>query len=136
MTNSRQKGKAGEREAVRLLRDITGLDVRRKVRQHEGDSDVEGIPGWSIEVKRDNGLSVDAMWDQAVTQAGDFLEPLLLYRRDRQPWRARWALIDINGWAEASPETWWLWVQSRWLWTQSRVVLRADGEVLSDEVEE
>ena len=33
---SRNKGKAGERELVRLLKDMTGHNVRRRVRQ----------PGW------------------------------------------------------------------------------------------
>lgn len=41
----RDKGKAGEREAAELVRELTGWDVRRRVRQHEGDSDLTGAPG-------------------------------------------------------------------------------------------
>lgn len=48
----RNKGKDGEREAAALLAGITGLDIRRRVRQHDGDTDLEGLPGWSLEIKR------------------------------------------------------------------------------------
>ncbi len=41
----RNKGKGGEREAAELVRDLTGWDARRRVRQHPGDSDIEGVPG-------------------------------------------------------------------------------------------
>lgn len=43
----RNKGKAGERELTGLLRDLTGWDVQRRVRQHDGDSDLVGVPGWA-----------------------------------------------------------------------------------------
>ena len=43
----RTKGQTGEREAAALIRDLTGWDVRRRVRQHDGDSDLEGVPGLS-----------------------------------------------------------------------------------------
>lgn len=49
---SRTKGKAGEREIAAIVRDITGWDVRRRVRQHDSDDDLVGIPGWAPEVKR------------------------------------------------------------------------------------
>ncbi|NZA00578.1 hypothetical protein H0I39_00080 [Ottowia beijingensis] len=49
---SRTKGKVGEREIAALLAELTGCDVRRRVRQHDGDSDLEGLPGWCVEVKR------------------------------------------------------------------------------------
>ena len=48
----RNKGKAGELEVVGLVRNLTGWDVRRRVRQHAGDSDPEGVSGRSVEVKR------------------------------------------------------------------------------------
>ena len=48
----RNKGAGGEREIAGIMRDLTGWDVRRRVRQHDGDSDLEGVPGWSVEVKR------------------------------------------------------------------------------------
>lgn len=117
---SRDKGKAGEREAAAILRDITGLDLRRRVRQDDGDSDLVGIPGWSVEVKRHATAStadVDRWWSQAVAQArwGQTL-PLLIYRADRQDWRCRWplsallapdALWDGAEWSvDTTPQAW------------------------------
>lgn len=90
----RNKGKTGEREAAELVRQFTGWDVRRRVRQHAGDSDLQGVPGWAVEVKRHRTATpseVARWWAQAVTQAGDLL-PVLLYRADRAEWRAVWPL--------------------------------------------
>lgn len=93
---SRNKGKTGEREAAALLSDLLGLDIRRRVRQHDGDSDLEGLPGWCLEVKRHATASraeVAGWWRQAVTQAATARTvPALLYRRDRDEWRAVWPL--------------------------------------------
>ncbi|MEX8495485.1 hypothetical protein [Sphaerotilus sp.] len=90
----RTKGQTGEREAAALIRDLTGWDVRRRVRQHGGDSDLEGVPGWSVEIKRHASASrgeIRAWWAQAVAQARPAgLLPVLLYRRDRDQWRAVW----------------------------------------------
>ena len=93
---SRTKGKAGEREIAALLRDLTGHEVRRRVRQREGDSDLEGIPGWCIEVKRHakaTRADVARWWQQATDQAArDGGRPALFYRQDRDEWRAVWPL--------------------------------------------
>ena len=51
----RIKGVAGEREAADLAGDLTSWNVRRRVRQHDGDSDLTGGPGWAVEVKRLEG---------------------------------------------------------------------------------
>lgn len=93
----RNKGKTGEREVAELVRDLTGWDVRRRVRQHGGDSDLTGVPGWSVEVKRHRTATpgeIAAWWAQAVAQAGGAL-PVLLYRADRAQWRARWPLACV-----------------------------------------
>jgi hypothetical protein len=91
----RTKGKAGEREVATLVRDLTGWDVRRRVRQHGGDSDLDGVPGWAVEVKRHataTRSTIASWWRQAVAQAGDGELPVLLYRLDRGEWRAVWPL--------------------------------------------
>lgn len=90
----RTKGAAGEREVAALVRDLTGWDVRRRVRQHGGDSDLTGIPAWSIECKRHRSATrgdIAAWWRQCVAQAGE-LRPVLFYRLDRCDWRAVWPL--------------------------------------------
>jgi Holliday junction resolvase len=118
---SRNKGKAGEREIASLLADLTGFEVRRRVRQRDGDSDLEGIPGWCVEVKRHaraTRASIRAWWAQAVAQAelaGG--TPVLLYRQDRDEWRAVWPLshtlvgsagtwTDYSWTVEGTPAAW------------------------------
>lgn len=89
---SRQKGKAGEREAASLIRDLTGWEVKRRVRQHDGDSDLLGVPGWSVEIKRYAKATrgdIQKWWAQAVAQASGAI-PVLIYRLDRDEWRAVW----------------------------------------------
>lgn len=90
----RRKGQSGELEVCTLVRDLTGWDVRRTVRQHGGDSDLEGVPGWSVEVKRHRTATrgdLARWWQQTTTQAGELL-PVLCYRTDRAEWRAVWPL--------------------------------------------
>lgn len=90
----RRKGKAGEQEAASLIREYTGWDARRRVRQHDGDSDLLGVPGWSIEVKRTATATpgqIEQWWAQTVSQAGTEI-PLLLYRANRRDWKAVWPL--------------------------------------------
>lgn len=116
----RTKGRAGEREIAAIVRDLTGWDVRRRVRQHEGDSDLDGVPGWSVEVKRHRTASraeVARWWLQTVAQAGD-RTPVLMYRQDRGEWRAIWPLAalmtghDVASWpgiewtSDTSVEAW------------------------------
>lgn len=93
----RNKGKTGEREAAGLVRDLTGWDVQRRVRQHDGDSDLVGVPGWSVEVKRRRSAThadLATWWAQSVAQAGG-LVPVLLYRVDRGAWRAVWPVAAV-----------------------------------------
>jgi hypothetical protein len=105
----RRKGASGEREVSALIRDLTGWDVRRRVRQHDGDSDLEGAPGWSVEVKRHASATrgdIRQWWLQAAKQAQETRStPVLLYRTNRDEWRAVWplfALLDIPaaGWLD------------------------------------
>ena len=114
---SRNKGKRGEREVAALIHDLLGIDARRRVRQHDGDSDIEGVDGWSIEVKNCATLNVAAWWRQAVEQATDGV-PVLLYKVPRKGWRALWPLSclltmqqadfwrDIAYAADTTPEAW------------------------------
>jgi hypothetical protein len=89
---SRNKGRDGEQEIARLIRENTGWDVKRRVRQREGDSDLEGIPGWSAEIKRHKTATrgqIRGWWAQAVAQAKG-ATPVLFFRADRDEWRAVW----------------------------------------------
>lgn len=119
---SRTKGQAGEREIAALIRDLTGWEVRRRVRQHDGDSDLEGVPGWSVEVKRHRTAArgdLVAWWKQTARQAECAgAVPVLFFRADRHAWRAVWPLSlcladrraamwsDYAWTAEGSVEAW------------------------------
>lgn len=91
---SRTKGKAGEREIAALVRDLTGWDVKRRVRQHDGDADLDGVPGWCAEVKRyatATRSDIRTWYGQAARQASHEAKlPVLFYRLDRDDWRAVW----------------------------------------------
>lgn len=123
---SRTKGHAGEREAAALLYELTGHHIKRRVRQHDGDSDLEGLPGWAVEVKRyastPLALVAGQWWPQAAEQARRVsLLPVLLYRPDRGNWRAVWpADLHLDGppyavafgdTLTADPLTWWRMVR-------------------------
>lgn len=100
----RTKGASGEREIAAIIRDLTGWDVMRRVRNHAGDSDLTGIPGWSVEVKRHKAAArgeIAAWWRQTCAQAttprateengnATVCIPVLFFRRDRDDWRAVW----------------------------------------------
>lgn len=104
-----RRGKNSEREIAWLLSELTGLTIKRRVRQHKGDSDLEGIPGWSVEVKRAAIAKVTKWWEQTVSQAlanADNPWPVLFYRIDRRQWRAVWPLSILLGAVEA-PERWY-----------------------------
>lgn len=109
----RTKGQKGEREAAGLIEELTGWKVRRRVRQHDGDSDLVGVPGWSVEVKRAKEAHIAAWWRQAVQQAAQdgTTTPVLVYRIDRRDWRAVWPsgygpLEDLE-WAVEGPIQVW-----------------------------
>ena len=120
---ARSKGQSGELEVVKILRDLTGHDVRRKVRQHAGDGDLEGLPFWSVEIKRHATVTPFKLWEwwgQAVDQARASKSlPVLIYRGDRAEWRCVWnadlhaspmpqpLCSDYEATLTAAPETWW-----------------------------
>jgi len=107
---SRTKGRRGESELAGLLADLTGWTVRRRVRQHDGDSDIDGLPGWSVEVKRHaSGRRADirTWWEQAEAQAKSAgLLPVLFFRLNRDDWRAVWPVGTL---VEADPWTGYEW---------------------------
>ena len=116
----RRKGARGELELAGIIAELTGWQVKRKVRQHENDYDLEGIPGWAAESKRHKAAGraeIASWWRQTVRQATHLL-PVLFYRLDRDSWRAVWPVspsslaIDPKGWGgyeytvEGSIEAW------------------------------
>lgn len=108
--NARNKGSVGEREAIDLLNSIISLvleslpcghlteqeidQVRTCIQRNQnqtavGGQDLVSTFGISFEIKRCETLLVDQWWGQTLAQAARNHEyPVLLYRKNRQPWRA------------------------------------------------
>lgn len=116
MTNSRNKGKSGEYEVIKILTDELGggadkLEFKRDIEQYrQGDlGDVicnDSAFPFTVEVKRyRQGVHAQPQWwDQVCTaaQACNKL-PLLVYRYDRMPWRWRFPVAAIVGMADYIP---------------------------------
>ncbi len=94
---SRNKGKAGEREAAREIQRLFRVDAHRG-RQYQGGDDspdiVTGIPGVRFEVKRTERLQLYAALQQAMDDAHDNL-PVVLHRANTRPWVAIVRLEDL-----------------------------------------
>ena len=86
--HSRRKGRAGEQEVARILRDWLNLDIHRNWQQQaaQGGSDIIGVDGWAIEVKRRKvcrPADIRDWWHQTRDQAAKVhAKPALLYRED------------------------------------------------------
>lgn len=104
--NIQNKGKRGEQEIARILvaamaRVEANVDATRtpistyvkrcsSMQADRGGTDIVGIPGFAIEVKRGETLLLDKWWQQCTTEAryGDM--PVLFYRQNRKAWMVRW----------------------------------------------
>lgn len=95
---SRDKGKRGEREVARKLREH-GYDAIRGQQYcgTAGDADVIGIPGIHIEVKRTEKLHLyDALY-QAKNDARDGEIPVVFHRKNDCNWVV---IMDADQWIE------------------------------------
>ena len=84
---SRNKGKAGEREFTKLLKQY-GFNAQRGV-QYKGtpDSpDVIGIPGFHIEVKRTERLHLYDALKQSISESNENEIPIVAHRKNREEW--------------------------------------------------
>ena len=97
MANSRSKGKAGELELAKLLRDELGIEVTRNLEQtRNGGHDLMGLPMIALEVKRQEHIKLTDWWLQTKEQANITNRiPVLAYRKSRQPWRFRLPMLVV-----------------------------------------
>lgn len=96
--NSRQKGKRGELELARLLREY-GYDAHRSV-QYSGanhDADLYGIDGYHIECKRVEQLNIYKAMEQSERDAREGEIPIVCHRKDRKGWLVTIRLDDFMG---------------------------------------
>jgi hypothetical protein len=98
--NSRTKGKAGELELARLLREA-GYEAKRGQQfRGGGDSpDVIGLPGFHVECKRVERLNIHEAMDQARRDRDVSATPIVVHRtnadRRRDTCRGEW-LVTIS----------------------------------------
>ena len=102
---SRNKGARGERELLALLSErFPDLLLQRNYDQAAfGGSDLLGLPGISLEVKRYQRENVHRQewWTQACQVATQNRIPVLAYRFDRSEWQSVlplqwWAMESVN----------------------------------------
>lgn len=103
MPNSRQKGKRGELEIARILRDYGYRDCRRGQQYSgaNGDADVVGLPGIHIEVKRRERLDIYAAIGQAKSDARNGELPVVMHRKNDCEWLVT---MPLDAWMEVYRE--------------------------------
>ena len=86
--NSREKGKAGEREFAALCRKH-GFENARRGQQYSGieGKDVIGLDGVHIEVKRVERLNIEQALQQAERDKKENEIPIVAHRRNRESWK-------------------------------------------------
>ena len=85
--NSNAKGKAGELEFANLCKEY-GFETRRS-QQYCGinsDSDVVGLPGLHVEVKRVEKLHLSNAMEQACGDMAKGDMPIIAHRKNREDW--------------------------------------------------
>ena len=87
MTNSRNKGQGGEREVSKILSEELGFPIKRILDQtREGGHDIS-IPGFAVEVKRCEQISLGKWIRQArKSVANTDLNWAVCYRHNRGNW--------------------------------------------------
>ena len=97
--NSRAKGKAGELELAKFLREH-GFDEARRGVQYSGGGDspdVVGIAGVHFEVKRTERLALYDAVDQARADAADDAMPVVAHRCNSKPRSCRGEWLFVLG---------------------------------------
>lgn len=95
--NSKRKGSAGERELADLLR-ARGYQAHRNDQRYVSglnNPDVDGLPGYHIEVKRTERFRLYDALHQACHDADGKAVPIVCHRQNRQPWVVVLALEDF-----------------------------------------
>lgn len=96
--NSKSKGKKGELELCRKLREY-GYSCSRSVQYcgANGDADVVGLPGIHIECKRVERLNLTDAMHQALRDSRPGELPAVFHRRNSEPWLVT---MPLESWIE------------------------------------
>lgn len=100
--NSRRKGKAGELELSKKLKEY-GYETRRGQQYSgaNGDADVVGLNNIHIECKRVEKLNLEDAVTQSVKDARKNETPVVMHRKNHKEWLVTMRLID---WVELYKE--------------------------------
>ena len=97
MVNGKRKGKEGELELVRKLKEY-GFETRRSVQYNgkadDGQADLVGLPNIHIEAKRVERLNIYDAIAQAVHDAKDGELPTVFHRKNHSEWLVTMRLQD------------------------------------------
>lgn len=98
---ARNKGAQAEREVVEIIKKH-GLDAHRGHVFYR-ESDVVGLKGFHVEVKRQEVYKLDDWMEQSEKDAAKKDEgiPIVVFRKSRKPWRV---LIDFEDFLELLKE--------------------------------
>lgn len=100
---SREKGKNGERELAKKLREF-GFEARRGAQYcgANGDADVIGLKGVHIEVKRTEALRLYDALAQSISDAREGEKPIVAHRKNN----CQWVVIQpLEDWIELYKES-------------------------------
>ena len=104
MVNGKQKGKRGELELVRKLKEY-GFDTRRSVQYNgkaeDGQADLVGLNGIHIEVKRTERLNLYDAMAQAKHDAKGGALPTVFHRKNDCKWLV---VMELDDWMELYKE--------------------------------
>lgn len=96
--SSRTKGANGEREVVHIL-NARGFAAQRtaplQAAKGSVDSDVLGVDGHALEVKRCERVEIDKWCAQIELASRPTDVPCVVWRRSRQPWRIAMPFDDF-----------------------------------------
>ena len=94
--NSRDKGKRGELELAHLLSSYGYKCIRgQQYSGINGDADVVGLDGIHIECKRVENLNLDKAMEQSIRDKRANEIPVVIHRKNRQPWKVTMLLDDF-----------------------------------------
>lgn len=107
--NSKCKGKRGELELAKKLKEC-GFSARRG-QQYSGigGDDVVGLDGIHIECKRSERLNVYKAIEQAIKDASADELPAVFWRKNKKEWLVTMTLSD------------WIELYKGWLWSDKNV---------------
>ena len=98
MTNSRDKGKRGEREARDKLNELFGWGCRRGQQFCGGaeSGDLAGIPAAvHFEIKRVERLDLSAAMSQSIADSGGKV-PVVMHKKNRGKWMLTVCVDDLQ----------------------------------------